>query len=734
MRLDPAAVIERAREEGICVLDEMASKSLLRSVGIDVVDEFVVEDRRGLEDVLSRVSFPVVMKGMVKGVAHKSDLNLVYTHVNSREMAAEVFEGLLSRRDVVVKGVLVQPQIQGSREMVAGLFRDKDFGPVVMFGLGGIYTEALKDVAFKLVPLSETDAHQCLYEIRSHALLGEFRGESAVDEGQLVNILLALSTLAESYPEISEVDINPLIITPSGKAVAVDAVVVLNFDPPVIEGPPPVRPSSLKRFFYPRSVVFIGASGRLGKWGHLLPSNVLSGGYGGDVYFVNRKGGELFGKRVYKSVDELPPGIDLAVITIPAPQVPDLLPSLSQKGIRHVLLIASGFAETGEGGKRLQEELVRVAREESMVIIGPNTMGLCNPHIDFHCIGTLVQPSPGHISMVSQSGNMGVQLLSFAAEQGIGIRGFCGSGNEAMVTIEDYLEAIEGDALTKTVMLYVESTKNGPRFFDVAKRVSLKKPIILLKGGETDAGVHAASTHTGAMASDSKVFAAMCAQAGIIKVDTPVELLDLAACFSSQPLPKGNRVVIITLGGGWGVITADLCARYGLKLVSLPQDLLKFIDDMLPSYWSRTNPIDLVGEWDIEIPKGIITRLLKWGGCDAIIHLGILGRKFFIRKYTQSISMCDPTYSKDSLNEILTLVETFERQFIEMTVSLIERYKKPIIGVRLNTEVEDKTVYEVEGASYKAVSYDSPERAVKACARMYQYFRFLKRRGAHHEI
>ncbi len=328
-----------------------------------------------------------------------------------------------------------------------------------------------------------------------------------------------------------------------------------------------------------------------------------------------------------------------------------------------MLLIASGFSETGDKGKKLQQRLVEVARENNVFVVGPNTMGLCNPHANFHCIGTLVQPKPGGTAMVSQSGNMGVQLLSFANEQGIGIRGFCGSGNEAMVCIEDYLEAFYRDELTSTVMLYIESVKNGRRFFELAKEVSKKKPIILLKGGETDAGVKAASTHTGAMATNVGVFNSMCRQAGILKVEGPSDLLGLAASFSSLPLPKGNRVVIITLGGGWGVITADLCARFGLQLPQIPQELIELIDEKLPDFWSRTNPIDLVGNWDIELPKTILEKVLEWDGCDAVINLGILGRKYFMKRYASSIEKSDPSYSKEFLDDIRKMVGIYEKDF-----------------------------------------------------------------------
>ena len=724
-----AHILERAKTQKLSALDEVDSKSILRPFNIPCVQDIEVHDLGQLKEIVQRIGFPLVLKGVGSHITHKSELGLVCTNLNTLEAVEQAFKDINSKRDFGVERIIVQPHIKGSREFVAGIFRDPDFGPVVMFGLGGIYTEALKDVSLKLCPLTQQDALDLIEEIRAKELLLDFRGERAVDKKQLVDILIALSKIAMEFEDIKEIDINPLVVTSDGKPIAVDCLIGLDIDKETRKYPDPVLPSRLEKFFCPKSVVFIGASAKLGKWGHLLPTNVLSGGYKGDVYFVNYKGGKVLGREVYTRVSDLPENIDLAVVTIPAKFVLDLIPELAEKNIRHMLLIASGFGETGDEGKKRQAQLVETAKKYGVVIIGPNTMGLCNPHADFHCIGTLVQPRPGSTAMVSQSGNMGVQLLSFADQQGIGIRGFCGSGNEAMVCIEDYLEAFSKDELTGTVMLYVESVKNGNRFFDVAKKLSKNKPIILLKGGETEAGIKAATTHTGAMASNVRVFNAMCKQAGILKVDAPTDLLDLAASFSSLPLPKGNKVVIITLGGGWGVITADLCAKYGLELAELPKELIEFIDEFLPDFWSRTNPIDLVGKWEIEIPKRILEKVLKWDGCDAVINLGILGRKYFMEKYTSSIERSDPSYTREFLDQVRNMVGKFEQDFIEVTVEMMGEYKKPIFGVRLNTGPDDKTIYEVKDAPYKGVCYNSPEDAVKACARMYEYFMWTHKRG-----
>lgn len=375
----------------------------------------------------------------------------------------------------------------------------------------------------------------------------------------------------------------------------------------------------------------------------------------------------------------------------------------------------------------LEQELVDKARQAKILILGPNTMGVNNPHIDFFCTGSLVQPRAGSTAMVSQSGNMGVQLLSFAVSQGIGIRAFCGSGNEAMLSIEDFLDGFAVDPLTKTVMLYVESVKNGPRFLQSARRLTRKKPVILLKGGRSQAGDKAASSHTGALGSDAGVFEGLCRQTGIIRVDGPNDLLDLSAAFSSLPLPRGKRVAIMTLGGGWGVITADLCAKYGLEVPELSQDIVSTLDQLLPDYWSRSNPVDLVGERDLSLPVKTLETLLDWEECDAVINMGILGRRVFVQDYIQATGEVDPAYTQEELQQAAGMVSDFENEYISRIAGLMTRTNKPVFGVRLATGCQDQVVMDVPGCPFKSVFYQSPEQAVRACAEMCNYYNFLKK-------
>jgi succinyl-CoA synthetase alpha subunit len=551
------------------------------------------------------------------------------------------------------------------------------------------------------------------------------RGDEPVHEEKLVHILTGLSRLAQEWPQVEEIDINPLLILSNGEPIAVDALAVLSSGREAIDRPQPIQPSALVPLFSPSSVAFVGASGTMGKWGHMLPTNVISGGFRGQIYLVNPKGGELFGRQVYSSLMDIPDDLDLVVVTIPAAKVMELIPQMQAKKVKAMVLISSGFSETGSHGATMEKELVQEARQAGIVFLGPNTMGLCNPHARFHCTGTVVHPEPGATAMVSQSGNMGVQLLSYAVQQGIGMRGFCGSGNEGMLTIEDFLKAFAQDPLTKTVMLYVESVKDGERFLKNMKRLAQKKPVILLKGGETQAGNKAAASHTGALSSNTRVFDAVCRQSGVRKVDGPLDLLHMAAAFSSLPLPRGNKVVIITLGGGWGVITADLCASYGLQVPELSADIRAEIDALLPDYWSHSNPIDLVGEWDEKMPIQVLDNVLQWDECDAVINLGILGRKIFVSRYLDAIQEVDPAYSKSFLDQASASIAAFENSYVQSVARLMTEYNKPVFGVRLEQAEGDQTVMEVEDCPYKALFYETPENAVKVCAEMYGYYNFL---------
>ena len=720
-------VLEKALSLGKHALNEYESKILISAFGVPVVPEKTAQNVNDAVSIAEVMGFPVVLKALGSTLLHKTERGLVAINLTSSQAVIAAATAMSTEAGLELEGFLIQPFIQGKRELVAGLFRDKQFGPVVMLGLGGVFTEALADVTFRVAPLTQSDALEMIDEIKSRRILDAFRGEAAADRNALVQTLIGISRLALAHPQISEIDINPLLISADGDVRAVDALIVLKPEIEFQKFLPAIDPYAIGSLFHPHSIAFVGASAALGKWGHTLFTITAGRGYKGDIYLVNPKGGTIADRPVFRSVADIPGKIDLAVVTVPAAGVMDLLPQFKAKGIVNMLLISSGFAEVGPSGKALEEELIQKAAQNGILVIGPNTMGICNPHIHLYCTGSHVLPEPGSTAVVAQSGNMGTQLLAFAEQQGIGIRAFCGSGNEAMVTIEDYVDAFEKDSLTQTVMLYVESVKNGRRFLESCRRVSKQKPIVLLKGGQSLAGNKAAASHTGALSSDSRIFDAVCRQAGIVKVERSMDLLDLSAAFSSLPLPKGNRAAIMTLGGGWGVITADLCSEYHIEVPELSQELTDHLNTILPPYWSHSNPVDIVGENDMTIPIRIMEALMKWDGCDAVINLGIMGRRILANKLAESISKADPTYSSEFLAMMGEKLLEFEDEYVQHIVGLMETCEKPVFGVSLLKECQDKTVCSVNDSRYKGVFYESPERAVKAFSRMVEYRRFLER-------
>jgi acyl-CoA synthetase (NDP forming) len=483
-------------------------------------------------------------------------------------------------------------------------------------------------------------------------------------------------------------------------------------------------PFNFDAIFSPRSVAVIGASTAFAKWGQMILSNIVAGQYPGPVFPVNPRGGSMFGLTTYTQIQDIPEPVDLAIITTPAHTVPAVLKACGEKGVQGVVVITSGFSETDDTGRTLEKEIVSICRQERLTLVGPNTMGIISPSAGLFATGTHTRPRKGSVAFVSQSGNLGNQLILWAEKQGVGVSLFVGSGNEAMLSCTDYLEYLEHRPDTQIIILYLENMLEGRRFIDVAGRLNRAKPVILLKGGRTEAGRVASASHTGAMSGEFTILRAACRQAGLLDAGAPSELLDLSAAFSSLPLPGGNRVGIVTLGGGWGVVTADECNEKGLVVPALPERIVETIGRYLPPFWSKGNPVDLVGTRDLEVPLVAVEELLKWEGIDAVVSLGIVGRIELARMLIESTRQIDRSLSKDFLDDMDAFSQRYERDYIRRIAELMEVYRKPVVGVSL-TRTDEGTVRPVEGKRYSPVFYQTPENAVNVLARMVQYQRYL---------
>jgi acyl-CoA synthetase (NDP forming) len=717
----PTDVVAAAVAEGLRALDEQQAKRLLAQYGIPVPEGGLASDADEALALARGLGGPVALKAVGSHIGHKTDRGLVALNLHGDDAVRTAARDLLARAGAEGVRLLVERMVAGQREFMLGMKRDPLFGPVILFGIGGIFAEAHKDIAFGVTPLEERDIDGMLSGIRASALLDGFRGMAPVDLEALAHAIRALERIAADHPAVIEIDVNPLIIE-GATPVAADALVVL--DPPAEDHPPIHRAYAtpdLSPLLAPAAVAVIGASNDLRKWGGSLMRNLIEGGFAGPVYPVNGRGGTVQGLSAFASVAELPEAPDLALVAVKAPQVNAALEECGQRGVRAALVVAAGFSEAGEEGAALEAELVETARRWGITLIGPNCMGLLSLHSHLHAVGFLeLRPPAGRLSIVSQSGNIGVQLVTRAERRGIGIDAYVSVGNQASTSALDVLDALGDDPKTAAALVYLEGVGDGRHFFDVARRITPKKPVVVLRGGLTELGVRAAVSHTGAMAGAAEVFMAAAHQAGCLVRTGPDESLDVAMCLTALPLPKGRRVAVMTLGGGWGVLAADEVARAGLELAPLTPEVFAELDTLLPGYWSRNNPIDLVAAIGSDLAQRALTVLVESEAVDAVAVLGILNSPSTGAVADEALMVDGPG------GPCRGRFNAEETSFLMRVTELMERTGKPIINVPLRP-LETATFH--GSGRYDAVIVYSPVAAIRALSALAWYREYVDGRA-----
>lgn len=363
---------------------------------------------------------------------------------------------------------------------------------------------------------------------------------------------------------------------------------------PVTNKPP--RGAGLEAIFRPKSIAVIGASRDRGTVGGAIFHNLLKHDYQGTVYPVNPKSPTVQSVRAYPTIADVPEAVDLAVIVVPAVHVNATLEACGRKGVKAAVIISAGFKEIGGEGVEREKELVAIARRHGMRLVGPNCLGVLNTESGVRMNATFTPPWPpaGTVAFSSQSGALGLAILQYASLLGIGISHFVSVGNKADVSGNDLLAFWENDPGTSMLLLYLESFGNPQRFLELARRISRRKPIIAVKSGRTRAGRRAASSHTGSLAGADTAVTALCQQAGVIRTDTLEEMFDVAMLLGNQPVPRGNRVGIVTNAGGPGIMASDACETHGLEIPSLADDTVKALREFLPAEASTKNPVDMI--------------------------------------------------------------------------------------------------------------------------------------------
>ncbi|TSB28626.1 acetate--CoA ligase family protein [Streptomyces benahoarensis] len=619
------AVLAAARAEGRTALTAPEGRRVAEAYGIATPAEGLAETVDDAVALADRIGFPVALKIVSPDIVHKTEAGGVRTALASAaEVRAAFCDIVRSARahspGARIDGVLVQEMVSGGQEVIVGAVTDPTFGKVVAFGLGGVLVEALGDVTFRLAPASYEDAASMLDSIRAAEVLRGVRGAPPVDRAALTALIVRTSQLAADFPEIAEIDLNPVFAAADGVRAA-DVRILLAQSAPAVRRQRSREEilTAMRRLMRPRSVAVIGASAEPGKIGNSVMRNLVDGGFPGEIHPVNPKADDILGRKAYRSVRDVPGEVDVAVFAIPAPLVPAALEEAGRKGIPNAVLIPSGFAETGEHA--LQDRLVAIGEEYGIRLLGPNIYGYYSTWQDLCATFCTPYDVRGGTALTSQSGGIGMAILGFARATGTGVSAIVGLGNKADVDEDDLLTYFAEDAHTDCVAMHLEDLKDGRAFVAAARATVPHKPVVVLKAGRTGAGARAAGSHTGALAGDDAVYDDILRQAGVIRAPGLAEMLEYARALPVLPTPAGDNVVVITGAGGSGVLLSDAIVDNGLRLMDIPADLDAAFRRFIPPFGAAGNPVDITGGE----PPSTYEATIRLGLEDPRIHALVLG-------------------------------------------------------------------------------------------------------------
>ena len=636
MNLD---LVGLARAGGRNALNEMEGKMLLAGYGVNVPRSVRVADASEVDRRIADKTPPFALKVLSTDILHKSDVGGVRLNlVDAASIKAAIAEmtALPTIDAATIDGFLVEEMAQPGTEVVVGGLNDPQFGPMIMVGLGGVFIEVLKDVSFRLCPITECDAREMLDELRGKAILEGTRGEAAVSLDAIVDLLLKIGgengLLTRHGNDIAELDINPVIVGPD-EAVAVDAAIVLkSAETPAEKPEAETRDSVTTRFkalFAPETIAVVGASTTSSIIANTFIRRMKAYGYAGEIYPIHPKAEEIEGLKAYRSLAETPKPVDYAYIATRADRIPALI-GAAKGNVKFAQVISSGFREVEEG-IALEAELLAQAREAGCRLIGPNCLGIYSPR------GGVTFPvdAPkelGRVGVVTQSGGLGTDIIKRGQWRGVRFSGFVTAGNCADIGPADLLEFYLEDPQTSVIGFYLEDIGDGRRFFDLLRNASTPKPLVLMKGGRSELGRMAAASHTGALADNMAAWNALCAQTPSVMVDTVDQFVNaLLALQQLTPRPERptKRVVLFGNGGGTSVLATDFFAARGLEVTPFPAPTRQTLEALgLPPGTSVANPIDTpVGTLQKEegrVANQILDIVYETAAPDAVVmHLNL---------------------------------------------------------------------------------------------------------------
>ena len=593
-----------------------------------------------------RIGFPVALKVVSPDILHKTEVGGVVLGLTSEEAVRDAADTMLATvaarsPGARVEGLLVEEIIGGAGgsdggiEVIIGLRNDPQFGPVIMFGLGGVLTEVLDDVSFRVLPITEEDARQMTTELRGARVLRGFRGRRPVSEKLVVDLLLNAARFGLALGDrLDAVDLNPVLVW-EDRHVVIDSKVVLA-DRPAAKAPGaaatgataarplsrrPPDTSHLATFFAADSVAVVGASDTPGKIGHAVLDSLAKHEYRGRVYPVNPTRGTIQGLPSYPTLGAIPDPVQVVVCTVDLEMVPALMEECAAKGVHNLIVVSGGGKELGGDRAAVEAEVQRLARELEIRVIGPNCLGVFDgaSRLDtfFQPRSRMTRPQAGPVAMLTQSGTVGISFLEDA--EAFGVSRFVSYGNRADVDEADLLTFLGDDPATAVIALYIEGLENGRGFLEAARRASAKKPVVVYKSGRSAPAAHAALSHTGFFAGSYKVVEGAFRQAGLIPVDSYEGLVAASKALALQPRARGFRVAMLGNGIGTIVQALDIMTGTSLRLAPLAPATIDHLRAIYPPFYIVQNPLDVTGSATSEDYRVGIQALLDDPAVDLVM-------------------------------------------------------------------------------------------------------------------
>ena len=609
------------------VITEESSKEILSEYGIKVPKYALVTNSVEAAQKSREIGFPLVAKIVSPDILHKTDVGGVKVGLGSEDEVKKAFDDMFYRlkEKFDVKGVLLEKMVPEGVELIIGLQNDFQFGPSIMVGLGGIYTELFKDVSFRVLPVTKGDASKMLESLRGKDILKGFRGSKPIDLDMLSEAIVNIGTLGlDMAGKYESIDFNPVVVYPD-RYYVVDAKIILkekSSDNAISIENPDSRYMDL--FFNAKSVALIGASPEPGKIGNSVMESLVKHDYKGKVYPVNAKGySEIMGVKAYKNLLDVKDPVDVVIVTVDLKFVPDLLTECGKKNIHNMVIISGGGKELGGERAAIEKRIQDLSRELNVRIIGPNCIGIFNGENRLDCAFQghlrMLRPKQGNVAFLSQSGTVGIAFME--TSDAFGLSKMISYGNRSDVDEADMIHYLAQDPNTNVIGLYVEGLGDGRKFMNSAKNVikEHQKPIVVFKNGRSTKGAKQAASHTGSLGGSFAVISGAFEQTGIISVDSYEELTSALKALTWQPVPKGNKIAMVTNGAGPIIAAIDNFERLNLELAHLSDQTMKSFKEHYPATYVIGNPCDVTGSASADDYRFAIQSFLDDPNVDIIM-------------------------------------------------------------------------------------------------------------------